>query len=40
MMEWNEGEGEKEGEEEEAGCVEEACAWAGSVIGGLEDAEA
>ena len=36
MLEWNEGEGEQEGGEEEgASCVEEPCAWVGSVIGEL-----
>ena len=35
MMEWEEVVDEKEEDEEDAGCVEEACTWGGSVIGGL-----
>ena len=34
-MEWEEGEEGKEEEEEDARCVEEMCAWGGSVIGEL-----
>ena len=34
-MEWEEGEEGKEKEEDDARCVEEACAWGGSVIGDL-----
>ena len=34
MIEYEE-EGENEDEEGEAGCMEEACAWGGSIIGSL-----